>query len=539
MIQDVFLPEKIGNYFLFTQRIVGIDITKTHIHASLIVAKGSQISIAKFISESLNGEQQTQEERVIAMLPKVLETIGSKHQIHTALPSSVVVFKELRLPFMTHDKIEMVINFEVEPLLPFPAKDAIIDFIITSTNKEEKTAQVLVAAVQKRHLAEHLSLFEQAGCNPKVVTVDMFALYGMYSQIPPYQLLNGSVVLLDMNMHTTSMIIVHQNQLRIIRTLPYGIASVAKNAGSSADLKPQQIMDHLLRFGSEQGSNKDMNGAIKNSLEEFFNKVQFAVSSTMNQLQSSKPEKIILCGPGAEIKNISSFAQEHLSSPCEIFDIQKITENKQYTIAKGVTLTQPALLSIAYALPVPILENFNLRIGEFAPSQERLFLKQFITAAVLILCLFGILITHTFMQTRTLRSEITASQEEAVEALKERFPAIPEEDDELDEVVKAASSELEQEEVVWRAFSSKTRTSFLEYLLELTSRINKQELGFIPEQISIADGAQGEITIKAKVRDYDALTKLENSLNESKLFTRVEGQNTPDFTMKIFSIRNV
>ena len=535
MIQNVFLPEKIGDYFVFKQRIVGIDITKTHIHASLVIASGNSVSINKYVSESLNGEQQTHEERVIATLPKVMAALGTAHRIHTALPSSVVVFKELRLPFMTHDKIEMVINFEVEPLLPFPAKDALIDFIITSINKEEKSAQVLVAVVQKRHLLEHLSLFEQAGCNPDIVTVDMFALYGLYSQIPSYQLLSGSVALIDMSMNTTSIVIVQTNQLRIVRTLPYGMAFVAKNAGTSADLKPQQIMDHLIRFGSEKGSDSAMNQSIKNSLAEFFNKVQFALSSTMNQLQSSKPEKIILCGPGAEIKNIASFAQEHLSAQCEIFDIKKLTENKRYYIAPNVTLSQPALLSVAYAIPVPILDKFNFRTGEFAPAQETLLIKQIIVAAVLVICLFGSLIAHTIMQSRKLNAEITASQEEAVKALKERFKGIDEDEDDLDDVLETAKAELAKEEIIWRAFSSKNRTSFLEYLLELTSRINKQELGFQPKQISIRDGAPDEIIIRAEVKGFEELNKLEEALKQSKLFEYVDSPAKPDFTMKILS----
>ena len=73
----------------------------------------------------------------------------------------------------------------------------------------------------------------------------------------------------------------------------------------------------------------------------------------------------------------------------------------------------------------------------------------------------------------------------------------------------------------------------MEYLLELTSRINKQELGFIPEQITIADGRGGSIILRARVRDFEALKKLEQALRESKLFTFVEGQASPDFTMKI------
>ncbi len=539
MIQDIFLPEKIGSYYIFRQRILGIDITKTHIHASLIVAKGSTITVSKQISASLNGEQQNHNERIIATLPSVCKQIGKFDQICTALPSSLIVFKELRLPFTTRDKISMVIHFEVAPLLPFSPHEAEIDFIITSVNKEEKNAQILVAAAQKKHIAEHISLFEQAGYKPKKITVDMFALYGLYNQIPTYKSLSGSVALIDLNMQTTSIVTILDTQLRIIRTLPYGLATVAKDAGSSADLKPQQVMDHLLRFGLEQGKSESSNQAIQNSLTAFFNKMQFALTSTFNQLQSTSIEKILLCGPGAEIKDIASFAQKQFGASCELFDIQKLTENKQYRIAPQVTLAQPVILSVAIALPTPAVEGFNLLKGEFAASGQTLLLKQLITAGVLVLILFGTIIAQTIIQSRSLRSEITASEQEAVEALKDRFPELPEDEDELDDVITSAKSELEKEEVVWRAFSSQHRASFLEYLLELTSRINKQDLGFIPEQISIVDGIQGEITLKAQVKDHPALIRLEQALRESKLFSYVEGQSDTSFTMKIIASRNI
>lgn len=539
MIQDIFLPEKIGSYYIFRQRILGINITKTHIYGTLVVAQGATVSISKQHSLSLNGEQSSQEERIVATLPSLSEQMGSFDHIRTALPSAVVVFKELRLPFTTRDKISLVIHFEVAPLLPFSAHEAEIDFIITHVNEEEKSAQVLVAAAQKKHIAEHLALFEKAGFQPEKITVDMFALYGLYSLIPAYQSLTGSLALIDLNMHNTNIITILNSQLRIIRTLPYGLATVAKDAGNASDLKPQQVMDHLLRFGLEQGGSESNNQAIKNSLTAFFNKLQFALTSTFNQLQSSSIEKILLCGPGAEVKDIASFAQAQLGSPCELFDIKKLTENKHYRIAPQLTLSQPALLSTAIALPSPAVQDFNLLRGEFAPPHQMQLLKQLITGSVLLIILFGLVIAQTVIQGRRLRSEINASQQEAIEALQERFPEIPEEEDDLEEVISLAKTELEKEEIVWRAFSSQNRASFLEYLLELTSRINKQELGFIPEQLSIADGTQGEITLKAEVKDYQALKKLEQALRESKLFSYVEGQSAPKFAMKIIAARNL
>jgi type IV pilus assembly protein PilM len=544
MIQDIFLPEKIGSYYIFRQRVLGIDITKTQINGSLVIARGSTITIEKHLSLPLNGEhngaeQNGQEDRMVATLAALCEQMGPFDQLNTALSSGVVVFKELRLPFTTRDKISMVIHFEVAPLLPFSPNEAVIDFIITHVNEEEKSAQVLVAAAQKKHISEHLALFEKAGYQPNNITVDMFALYGLYTQIPTYQSVTGSLALIDLNVHSTNIITIVDGQLRIIRTLGYGLATVAKDAGTSADLKPQQVMDHLLRFGLEQGGSEGNNQAIKNSLTAFFNKLQFALTSTFNQLQKSSIEKIVLCGPGAEIKDIASFAQEQLGAPCELFDIKKITENKQYQIASQLTLSQPVVLSTAIALATPAVQDFNLLKGDFAPATQMLLVKQLITASVLTIILFGLVISQTIIQGRRLRSEINASQEQAIEALQERFPEMPEEEDDLDEVISLAKAELEKEEVVWRAFSSQNRASFLEYLLELTSKINKQELGFIPQQLSIVDGTQGEITLKAKVKDYAALKKLEQALRESKLFSYVEGQSNTEFAMKIIATRNV
>lgn len=539
MIQDIFLPEKIRSYYLFRQRIVGIDITKTHIYGSLIVARGSTITIEKQLSLSLNADQASYEERIVSTLPSLCEQMGKFDHIVTALTSGMVVFKELRLPFTTRDKIRLVIHFEVAPLLPFPAHEAEIDFIITAVNQEEKSAQVLVAAAQKKHIAEHLALFEKAGYVPEKVTVDMFALYGLYNQIPAYQTLSGSVALIDLNIYNTTIIAIMNGQLRIIRTLPYGMATVAKDAGNSSDLKPQQVMDHLIRFGLEQGGSENNNQVIKNSVTAFFNKLKFALSSTFNQLQSSTIEKTLFSGPGAEIKDLTSFAQTQLGSACELFDIKKITENKQYRIASQLTLSQSMVASVAIALPTPAVEDFNLLKGEFSPPHPMLLLKQLITGAVLMLFLFGTIITQTIIQSNRLRSEIAASQQEGIDALQERFPEIPEEENDLEEVIALAKSELDKEEIVWRAFSSQNRASFLEYLLELTSKINKQELGFIPERLSIVDGMPDEITLKAQVRDYPALKQLEQALRESKLFSYVEGQNATNFTMKIKATRNL
>jgi hypothetical protein len=393
--------------------------------------------------------------------------------------------------------------------------------------------------VQKQYIAQHLALFEQAGISPTTITVDVFALYALYTQIPAYIALTDVVILLDLDMHITRIIAIDQHQLRIIRTLPYGLASIAKEAGNSAQMKAADALDQLVRFGPTGDTKSGSNQALNSSLGAYFNKVQFALSSTTGSLQNKNITKILLTGPGAEIKDILSFAQNILQLPCEIFDGQLLAQNKSYHINKNVTISPSSLFSTGIALICPPVEYFNLQKEEFEKPQTTLLLKQMIVAGILIVAIFSSLITHSIMQTRRLTKESRISRMEAIEELKNRFPEIPEEEDDLEEVLRTAKEELSKEEALWLAFSSQARASFLEYLLELSTRINKQQLGFVPEQLTIVDGVAREIMLKAQVRDFEALKQLEKALQQSKLFSYVESPKLPEFAMKINVARSI
>ena len=139
------------------------------------------------------------------------------------------------------------------------------------------------------------------------------------------------------------------------------------------------------------------------------------------------------------------------------------------------------------------------------------------------------LMWHYRTQVNNLRQEITSSEQEVIVLLQEEFN-IPEEYDTFDEVVEFAEEEAAKNRDTWLAFSSQARSSFLQYLLELVSIIDKKTLGFEVSRIAIE---QDRLTLQAKVRDYEALKILERELRESPLFSYVEPQDNPDFIMSI------
>ena len=123
MIQNIFIPEKIGNYYLLPYRTVGIEIEKDFISATLVKATGTKRIIEKTVHEPIDHAiTLSMQDQTSAAIERALEKIGKYNYLSVAIPSSLAIIKELILPFTDREKIKMVAPFEVESLLPFSSQ---------------------------------------------------------------------------------------------------------------------------------------------------------------------------------------------------------------------------------------------------------------------------------------------------------------------------------------------------------------------------------------------------------------------------------
>ena len=134
MIQNVFLPDRIGTYSLFRKKIVGIHITPQKIYATVLIAEGRSLTLTKTYLQEVIQEKNTQQEKTSEALAELMKKVGSYDSLISTLTSSYVTFKELRFPFITKEKIALALPYEIEPFLPFPLLDAFFDFSILKIN---------------------------------------------------------------------------------------------------------------------------------------------------------------------------------------------------------------------------------------------------------------------------------------------------------------------------------------------------------------------------------------------------------------------
>ena len=531
MIKNIFLPEKIGSYYLFARRVVGFDITKTIVHACKVDVRGSLVSVEKCLEERIIPGENNYQERAAGAIEEILKNVGQYSTIHTAIDSSRVIFKKLTLPFIEREKIKKVIHFEVEPLLPFSLHEAAIDFMVVNQDIENNSSEVLVAAVQNVVLDDHLQLFAAAGVSPEVVTVDLFSLYGLYRSIPSYAQLDGDVALIDLGVNSTRIAYIHDKHLNFIRTLHKGLSSIAKMLSEEIGVSPSEAMKHIMRFGISKSDDQKYNDAIKKVFFDFWTEISFTLRSFNLRTDELAMNKILLLGVGSEVKGASDFVQNVLNVSSEQFSLKDLFNQKNVTFVKNKLISSSNIISLSVAYPAAINEDFNMRQELELATSSSVVRKQIIAAIVMIAIVLVFLGIHSFVQIRKLNNEYAASEKEAVRKLKSRVPGLDEQRTRRLSVLVSRAKEHVADKERQISLMSPARGSYLNYLLELIERIDKKSLGFYIDNISIVDDV---LILRGSVRDFAALRKLEASLRESSLFNYTESQEKfTDFEAKI------
>lgn len=464
MIKNLFFPERIGSYFLFSKKIVGFHVTENAVYATVVMANGNKRSIQSSYKESIEKPEQ-----VVAALSKIMKQVKKHNALVTTIDSSFVIFKELTLPIIGEEKIALVLNFELEPYLPFPIDQANIDFVITKENKKTQTTSILVTAIQKKYIADHVGLFSKANLALDTVSVDLVNVFGLYKNIAPMdnKINVAFIVLDDIKTHIAY---IKNGALKKIRTLQKNL--VAQEDGLI------QTAFTLNSFIQEEGPVK----------------------------------KVLLMGevPHGLLEKVESA----LGVPCEIFKLESSLVAAK--IAMPPMHDSLNLLSIAAAYPSEIAADFNLLMNESTTRYQERFNAQFITGVVLSLAIVASLSIHTFLQVQNLSSITEKAKARALADLKKNFSGIKGKS--LKEAVKNARKQIQKEEMIWFSFSSQTQHSFLRYLLDLSTKVDREVLGLELKKMIVN---KGTITLDGKVRNFEAIDEFEKQLKETQLFSDV------------------
>lgn len=514
MITDIFLPKKIDSFYLFTQRIVAFEVGNHAVFATVIRAHRNKRTLQRFFEESYNPQEA---DSLHDALVTLIKKIGAYDVAYVALPSSLAIFKTMELPFVSLEKIKLVIPFEVEPLLPFSLQDAAVDAVINNSNTTTNTSDVFVVAIKRSTLETVLQPFIQAGIRPEKVTIGALELYGFMQENHVLSSAQGVSCIIDIDYDKTSILLLVNGKLRNIRVLQTGVSA------------------EILRVNFETNHEE-----LHKTAQQFFASIQFTIQALLkNEKINEHLSSVLLSGSGAHLPGMATVIGNVLECPCTVFHPHKIIHNETIVLENESSIPPAFTTTLATALSSSFTEDFNLDKAYESARELHQFKIQATAALSLFLFMLFSFFLYSFLTTRTLRKEIESSQAQVVNELHQAF-ALTSKSKSLTTTITEADENLTREKSLWFALSDTQRYSFLRYLQELTTTINRDELRLNMKRIAFIRDERGEVrvTFEGSVPGYDELRKLDEQLQATRLFQFVPEQQKTAFNISLIIDNN-
>ena len=485
----LFVPPVLKNYFLLPTQHLTLSFQDLKIAGVVTKFYKKSISAESYIEEWYDeSTKQSVPNQQIAALRSFLKKTGSFDSVSVVIPSSLIFFKELTVPFTDQEKIDLIVPYELEPILPFPLSEASFDYIITQQDIAQNNATIMISAIKKSIVQEYESLCYQAGLTSASYTTDIIDVAQMYMHYINNNDLSN-VIAIDSDGTSIKILLFHNRLLKNVRTIKTAI----KN-----NLLPEKAAQDIVV-----------------TLQPF-----------LETLTTPEKTSLLLSGPCASL--IQAAIEKILPLPNKILSLQDFVTVFGITINKNISLNNLSCSLFASALSPSFEKQFSLSLEKPTPFEKKQETRSLTISIIFSLCILISISIHMFTTIARHNQEEQVSREEIFSGLKSAFPSIKTKN--IKTLLDNAQKEVKKEEALWSSFSTDTRTSFLSYLQTLSTEIDREALGLSLKKMTIS---KNFIFLEGSVRDFIAVDRFENQLKKTNLFTKVPDMQDVDFSFTL------
>jgi type IV pilus assembly protein PilM len=201
----------------------------------------------------------------VAAIRSALKTSGTdisaSCQVVTAVAGPSISVKHVTFPKMPGPSLAESIGWEAKKHVPFGASDFVLDFqqLERATQEDEDQMNVVLAAVEQRHMDEHVGLVCEAGVEP--YTVDIEPLAVMNELDAEGLIADGTVAAVEMGAGNLSVSIYKAGGLLLVRSVRMpavagswsGDGSESEAAGQWQAFVLKEVQRSLAFYNSETG----------------------------------------------------------------------------------------------------------------------------------------------------------------------------------------------------------------------------------------------------------------------------------------------
>jgi general secretion pathway protein L len=498
--------------------IVGIDLGSSALKVVEVHAGWQGYEVVKAVERQLPGEHGAAcpPEQIGQALTELLSAHAIKPaHVVSAIPAHVTFVRNLLLPFQDPRKIREVLKFELEPHIPYPVEDVIVDFV-KLRESEAGGCEVLTVAAPKQAIAEHLRIFELAGLAPQIVDWEIFGeLNGYLAWQRPSA--PGPIALINLGASKTTVAIVKEGRIQFTRSIARGGHLLTEGIRQRLTLTTAQA-EALKRSGRE----KDR-AQIAEPVATFLSLLTKEIDHTLlaystRTAEDVKLEEFVLLGGGAGLPEASLYFREHYDVPTTVFDDDhQLFPPLPLSLQPQGGLAMPVALGLALRLVSRRALGLDFRREEFALRKSYEEIRgQLLSLAGVVALLVGLSLFDLYYHLHTKELHYAQLQRQVESLFRGTFPEARRTSNELPQ----ARDKLREIETNLKDVGtlSGPQGSALEMLRELTVRL-PQNL-----QVKIIDltiSTEG-ISISGETLSFDGVDNLKKAFASSAYFDEVK-----------------
>ena len=273
----------------------------------------------------------------------------------TGIGGSSASIKQITTMEMPSEELESAMTFEARKHIPMDGTDAVIDYQILGSNKQEvDKIDVGLVACTKGTLTNHMDLLKECGLKAGIVDVNPIAMSNAFSFVKNMPE-DGLVVMLDIGAVSSGLVVYGINQQFFTRDLPIGSHHFVKEISEKKEIGYTQAQDSLFKEGilasktqtddvSQEGSVSIAERTVYDSLvEDMRRSLRFYAKQTGQSFFL----KIFLSGGGASTPGLAEFVNQKLNIECAVFDPFENVEGKE-----KLSISNPSQFTTALGLGI-------------------------------------------------------------------------------------------------------------------------------------------------------------------------------------------
>ena len=255
---------------------------------------------------------------VVEALTGLISENGIKNtKFGGSLSGHSVIIKKIQLPSMTEAELAESIQWEAEQYIPFDINDVNLDYVVLETGGSD-SMDVLLVAVKRDRINDYTSVVVQAGKEPVLVDVDVFAVQNAFES--NYSSRGETVALVNVGASVMNINVLHDGNSVFWRDVAFGGNLYTEAIQREFNLPREEA--EQLKLGGQIGqvSKSQVDSVLGAASEDLAAELQKTIDFFVATSSVDRLDRVMLSGGGALVANLETILQERFQANVELLN---------------------------------------------------------------------------------------------------------------------------------------------------------------------------------------------------------------------------